>query len=99
MAKRAKAAAPSPDTHIGSKRRLNIALDAAMQMGALFDALLEQGCTIEDVDDSSVIKALAVRGVALSSAAWSVLGDPSEAVADSIEDLESVVLQGAPFRA
>jgi hypothetical protein len=66
VAKSTKAAAASPDTHIGSKRRLNIALDATMQMEALFNALLEQGCAIEDVDDSSVIKALAFRGVALS---------------------------------
>jgi hypothetical protein len=93
--KATKAAAALPaDTHIGSKRRLNIGLDAAMQMGALFNALLEQGCAIEDVDDSSVIKALAARGVALSSAAWTVLGDDSEAAADSVEGLERAVIYG-----
>ena len=95
MAKSTKAAAAAPvDSHIGSKRRLNIALDATMQMGALFSALLEQGCGIEDVDDSSVIKALAFRGVALSSAAWTVLGDDSETAADKIEDLERAVIYG-----
>ena len=94
MAKSTKAVAASPDTHIGSKRRLNIALDATMQMEALFNALLEQGCAIEDVDDSSVIKALAFRGAALSSAAWTVLGDDSERAADRIEDLERAVIYG-----
>jgi hypothetical protein len=90
-----KAAAALPaDTHIGSKRRLNIGLDATMQMGALFNAILEYGCAVADIDDSSVIKAMAFRGVALSNAAWTVLGDDSEAAADSVEDLEGEVLRG-----
>jgi hypothetical protein len=94
--KAAKAAAALPaDTYkIGSRRRLNIALDATVQMEALFGALLEHACAIEDVDDCSVIKALAFRGAALSSAAWTVLGDDSPAAADQIEDLERAVLFG-----
>jgi hypothetical protein len=46
------------------------------------------------VDNSSVIKALAVRGVALSSAAWTVLGDDSVASSASIDDLERAVSRG-----
>jgi hypothetical protein len=90
------AAAPQAEIiALSGKRRRVIALEAAWQMECLFNAILDQGRVIDDVDDSSVIKALALRGVALTGAAIAALGDDSKAAlsAEYIEELEDLVMK------
>jgi hypothetical protein len=80
---------------IGSAKRRGIALEAIWQMAYLFDALAERGRLLDEVDTleaSAVIKALALRGKALTSAAMTALGDDFAVV--SIEALERTVSHG-----
>jgi hypothetical protein len=84
---------PAAASQAGKRR--GIALEATWQMASLFDALAEQGRLLDHPDTfeaSAVIKALALRGTSLTSAAMTALGDDSAAV--SIKELERTVSHG-----
>jgi hypothetical protein len=93
------AASRQVEVDVRSKRRRGIALEATYQIASLFDALAERGRALDHPDtigDSTVIKALAFRGAALTNAAIAALGDETPAASSStaIEDLERMVTHG-----
>ena len=77
--------------------RAQVALQATWQIFELFDALIGQGVALGPtarLQESSVIRALALRGRQLTGAAMSMLDDDVA----SIEEARSVVADGSKPR-
>ena len=87
----AKAHAPA---NSDTAERAQVALEATWQIAGLFDALIAQGVELEHADtlqEAAVIRALAIRGKRLTSAAMSMLGDDSA----SLDEERQVVIDGS----
>jgi hypothetical protein len=69
---------------VDAQARIAVALLATEQMEGLFNALIAQAIEVDKGDDdiqvAAVIRALAIRGKRLNSAAMSALGDHSATV-------------------
>ena len=83
----AKAHAPA---NSDTAERAHVALEATWQIAGLFEALLAKGVEME-MADSAVIRALAIRGNRLNSAAMAMLGDDLA----SLEEARQIVIDGS----